>query len=402
MTITMSDFFCGAGGSSTGAIQIPGIQIDFAANHWDLAVKTHEANHPDAEHIQADISQYEPRLMPRTDIAWFSPSCTSHTVAQGIARKDRAEAWTLGIKPLPDDAAERSRATMWDVVRMSEFHHYYAVIVENVVEVMKWHPFQAWLLAMESIGYKWRILMLNSAHAGLHGPAAAQSRDRFYAVFWKGIEDPDLDSVVSPQGLAQVFKKPGALAGKYGTQYNYMNAAGQIVEPETVPASSIIDWFDRGTRIGDRPRPLAPKTMAKIERGIAKHWNGKDHPFIVELRGGGSTTRSAQQPLSTVTASGTHHGLVMSYYGQGGMQSTAEPMPTVTTVEKQALLTGETRNVNDVHFRMMSDRELATAMHFPEGYKFAGNKRERVRMIGNAVTTNAARDIVGQIVKVMA
>ena len=45
---------------------------------------------------------------------------------------------------LPDEAAERSRATMWDVVRFSEHHRYAAVIVENVVEVAQWLPFRAW------------------------------------------------------------------------------------------------------------------------------------------------------------------------------------------------------------------------------------------------------------------
>lgn len=395
MTLTISDFFCGAGGSSAGATNVDGLAVTAAANHWDLAVKTHEKNHPDAEHVCADISQYEPALFPHTDLAWFSPSCTSHTVAQGKARAARAAAWTLGEKELPLDAFERSRATMWDVVRFTEYHDYAAVVVENVVEVMAWAPFQAWLMSMESLGYQWRILMLNSMHSGLHGPAAAQSRDRFYAVFWKGINTPDLDAVVSPQGLQQVFKKPGTFRGKYRQQYIYVDAAGREVEPATVPASSIIDWENLGTPLGKRSRPLADKTMAKIRAGISKHW-GND--FIVELRGGGSTTRGVNAPLSTVTASGTHHGLVMSYYGQGGVQTTDRPMPTVTTVEKQALLTGGTTNLDDVYFRMLTDRELAAAMAFPDDYHFEGNKRERVRMIGNAVTTNAARDILAQVV----
>jgi DNA (cytosine-5)-methyltransferase 1 len=34
---------------------------------------------------------------------------------------------------LPDAAAERSRATMWDVPRFAETHRYQAVVVENVV-----------------------------------------------------------------------------------------------------------------------------------------------------------------------------------------------------------------------------------------------------------------------------
>ena len=122
--ITMSDFFCGAGGSSTGAIAIPGVRLVFAANHWKLAVDVHNANHPGALHAQKDISQYEPRLAPRTTVAWFSPSCTHHSVAQGKSRRETGAQPDLFGEVLPDDAAERSRATMWDVVRYTEYHRY--------------------------------------------------------------------------------------------------------------------------------------------------------------------------------------------------------------------------------------------------------------------------------------
>lgn len=37
---TWTDMFCGAGGSSTGIAAIPD-----AANHWDLAIEVHAANH---------------------------------------------------------------------------------------------------------------------------------------------------------------------------------------------------------------------------------------------------------------------------------------------------------------------------------------------------------------------
>lgn len=58
-----------------------------------------------------------------------------------MARHHQAEAFRtdlLGLleasRPLPDDAAVRSRATMWDVVRFAEHHLYRAIVVENVVE----------------------------------------------------------------------------------------------------------------------------------------------------------------------------------------------------------------------------------------------------------------------------
>ncbi|MGH3998903.1 MAG: DNA cytosine methyltransferase, partial [Pseudonocardiaceae bacterium] len=64
-------------------------------------------------------------------------------------------------------------------------------------------------------------------------------------------------------------------------------------------------------------------------------------PFIAELRGGGSDARPASQPLSTVTASGNHHGLVVPAGGtwNDDARSTSEPHRTMTTRDTSALLT---------------------------------------------------------------
>lgn len=35
--LTLTDIFAGAGGSSTGAIQVPDVEVRLAANHWKLA-----------------------------------------------------------------------------------------------------------------------------------------------------------------------------------------------------------------------------------------------------------------------------------------------------------------------------------------------------------------------------
>lgn len=84
---------------------------------------------------------------------------------------------------------------MWDVVRFAEHHRYKAVIVENVVNAMEWVLYGPWLAAMQSLGYRFREVYLNSMHAGMGDVAGApQSRDRMYIVFWqKGITAPVLD-----------------------------------------------------------------------------------------------------------------------------------------------------------------------------------------------------------------
>jgi DNA (cytosine-5)-methyltransferase 1 len=80
-----------------------------------------------------------------------------------------------------DPGDERSRATMWDVCRFAEAHHYKIIIVENVVEARHWAPFPAWLHAMDLLGYSHQLVYLNSMFAH----PTPQSRDRMYIVFWK-------------------------------------------------------------------------------------------------------------------------------------------------------------------------------------------------------------------------
>lgn len=504
MSLTLTDLFCGAGGSSTGAIQVPGVEVRIASNHWDLAVETHNTNHPAADHLCADLSQIDPRYFPTTDILWASPECTNHSVAKG--RKRAAAQPDLFGEVLPDAAAERSRATMWDVPRFAEVHQYQAVIVENVVDAWHWVPFRAWLMAMDSLGYDHHIVMLNSMHAHSFGAGAPQSRDRMYVVFWrKGNRRPDLERVNRPNAVCpecgpvaamQSFKKPDSSWGRYRAQYVYrcpnVKCRNAVVEPLFRPAADIIDWTLEGTRIGDRAKPLAAKTMARIQAGIDRYWapllvpvegrEGKqaqpvsapsrtmttrnetgllvpcggtwrenaaptDEPistrttretdglaFIAELRGGGSKHRPVSDPLCTVTASGNHHGLVTTYYGKGAVQTTDDALPTVTTVEKHALLmrnntggaemstpvtepartvtTGghqslldanrPTVDIDDVRFRMLEPREIIAAMDFPESYVVLGNRREQVRMAGNAVTPPAARDLVGVVAESLA
>lgn len=43
MSITFTDIFCGAGGSSIGLTEA-GLELRLAANHWDRAIATHSMN----------------------------------------------------------------------------------------------------------------------------------------------------------------------------------------------------------------------------------------------------------------------------------------------------------------------------------------------------------------------
>lgn len=285
MTATLdldaTDFFCGIGGSSTG-LENAGWTIKLAANHSKRAIATHSANHPDTEHICADISNTDLRYLPKTRALWASPICTEISPAGGTRTKGSQLDMFEDYGHVPSEAFERTRATFWDVIRATEVHRYDAIMVENVVEAARWELFDIWLAGMDALGYEHQFLSVSAAHVGgENNPHAPQWRDRLYIVFTRhGIPKPDLqlrpiaycfecDELVN---AVQYWKKPGRPIGKYGKQYLYLcpnsRCKNAIVEPYVAPASVAIDWTDLGERIGDRDKPLSPATMRRIKVGL--------------------------------------------------------------------------------------------------------------------------------------
>lgn len=88
--ITVTDQFCGAGGSSQGVRRYvqrtglgSGMEVKLAMNHWKLALETHATNFPDTDHVATDIQACNPKDYPSTTILITSPECTNHSVAKG-------------------------------------------------------------------------------------------------------------------------------------------------------------------------------------------------------------------------------------------------------------------------------------------------------------------------------
>ena len=119
--ITVTDQFCGAGGSSQGVRNISiknkgGLEVKLALNHWKLAIETHNTNFPDTIHDCTDISASDPRRYPSTDILITSPECTNHTLAKGVRRStSQMDMFATGKL---DPSAERSHGLI-----ISEAYH---------------------------------------------------------------------------------------------------------------------------------------------------------------------------------------------------------------------------------------------------------------------------------------
>lgn len=349
--VTITDQFCGAGGSSQGARNYGlsvggGVEITLALNHWKLAIETHNTNFPDTDHDCTDISASDPRRYPSTDILITSPECTNHSLAKGqkIVQK-QMDLFSSGVM---DASAERSRATMWDVCRFAEFHSYNIIIVENVVDARKWVMFDAWLIAMYALGYEHKCVYINSMHCH----PTPQSRDRLYIVFWKkGNKKPELEFMPLAHcskckkdiHAIQTWKNRQKQSGKYRQQYVYCcGTCSMIVEPYYYAAFNCIDWSDIGTRIGDRKKELSPNTVKRIEYGLKKY--GKE-PFQIQTVNGGEhphRSRSVLEPSFTHTTLQSQAFVVNDQHSTGidfRVKPVTDKIPSVTTIPNLKLIT---------------------------------------------------------------
>ena len=318
-TIYAADLFCGAGGSSTGlkhACDALGFKLNLlAVNHWDIAIATHSKNHPYAKHICESLDNVDPRkAVPRgfLDILIASPECTHHSNARGG-------------KPCSD----QSRASAWHVLRWAEALRIDNILIENVKEFQSWGPlslngrpmktrkgetFRAFLIALESLGYKVDARVLNAANYG-----DPTTRERLFIlarrgrkpIFWP-------EPTHTPDGRSSLFGK----TKRWRT------------------AREIIDWSIQGQSIFERKKPLAKNTMNRIVAGLRKFCSKDLEPFLVMLYGTGEA-RSIDRPTPTVTTSGNHAALcepfLVEYYGTGQARSINKPVGTVTTKDRLGL-----------------------------------------------------------------
>lgn len=529
--ITLTDQFCGAGGSSEGVKQYAqksklnnGIQVKIALNHWKLAIETHNTNHPNTDHDCTDISACNPRRYPSTTGLITSPECTNQTLGNGKKKPKH-----LDLFATEDPAEARSRATMWDVPRFAEYHKYEFIIVENVVEARAWIMWEAWLMAMHSMGYKHKCVYMNSMHAH----PTPQSRDRMYIVFWKkGNKAPDLE--LTPRAYCQwcctdinavqSWKNSSKQWGKYKQQYIYRcPQCTKPVEPYYYSAFNCIDWSLPGTLIGGRKKQLSDNTMKRIQYGIDKYWtqptiittrytsgigcrvrNAMDEvmptqpgdmshailnpfiastaypplisskeydphnqrirnaveepgytqsthqnvgvvlPFIIKNYGGppqrpmsmveptGTITtqdhhgivtpmivehnnngqaRPINDRLSTILAGGNHHGLIsreqyasfLSYYYTGSDMASdmSEPVRTISTNDRAALITGGKPQIEECYYRMLVADEVKLGMAFPKSYIILGSGKHQVKQAGNAVTPPAMEWLIERAVETL-
>lgn len=309
-TIRAADLFCGAGGTSTGAaraVRAMGAGLNLTAvNHWPVALETHAAMHPDAEHICADLESVRPReVVPegRLDLLMASPTCTYHSRARGG-------------RPVND----QQRMDPWHVHRWCCELRVARLLVENVPEMVQWGPcslvtgrpiesrkgeyFRAWCAALQSIGFRldWRIL--NCADYG-----DPTTRQRLFLI-------------ARSDGKALRWPEPtharGGAVDLLGVRRPWRSAA------------ECIDWGNRGTSIFARKRPLKPNTLRRLLAGAQRyHWPQPYVDALEALLNG----REPRLEFSAVELEGylgdTSMALVMAIGSDGAARCSDEPVPTI-------------------------------------------------------------------------
>ncbi len=414
------DCFAGGGGASVGIEMALGRQVDIAINHDPDAIVMHKTNHPDTLHLTEDIFKVDLQKYVKNNhvaLMWASPDCTSHSKAKG--GKPRKH----GLRILPWAVYKHARVILPDVIMM-----------ENVEEIQQWGPldsfgypisekkgetYKKFITAMKSLGYVFDSRELVAADYG-----APTTRKRWYAIFRR-----DGREIIWPR---PTHSKDGLNGRK-----------------RWKPICNYLDLEDLGKSIFGRKKPLAENTMNRIARGLEKFVFKCREPFIVQMDHGSEgryaamsyitkfyksgTEQSLIEPIHTITTSPGHFGsvsilaagwkelqemgiaeeafrkctwvsqFIMEYYGSGTGQSVQEPLHTIVTKERFALITvlGNQYVILDIFLRMLKPEELKLGQGFPEDYIIdhdsSGNRypvSKQVARIGNSVVPVMARKLV--------
>lgn len=328
------DNFAGGGGASTGIEMATGYSVDIAINHDPEAIKMHKANHPSTTHYCESVWDVDPIKACKghpVALAWFSPDCKHFSKAKGGKPKDK-----------------NIRGLAWVALRWAGKVRPRVIMLENVEEFKTWGPlnrshrpikskqgqtFNKFITQLKDLGYEIEYRELVAADYG-----APTMRKRFFMIarcdgkpiVWPEPTHGPADSVTVKAGLLKPY------IGAY-TQLDF-----------SLPCPSIFDTSEEiKEKYGIRAvRPLKPKTMERIARGLKKFVLDNAEPFIIPIGYGEKSgqlprVHDIKEPLPTIVSSGKHY-LCEPYLAQCKFDNEAQdikkPIGTLTTVGSHMLV----------------------------------------------------------------
>jgi DNA (cytosine-5)-methyltransferase 1 len=193
---------------------------------------------------------------------------------------------------------------------------------------------------------------------------------------------------------------------RYEEWYQQLEAIGYHLQ------SGVIDARYHGTPqarrrffvIGDLHRdPVLPRKGKPTKKTIAEiltRDNGEANAWTFSpLQSPGRASATIERANKAVEALGEDKPFIIVYYGSdgaGGFQSLDRPLRTITTIDRFAYVR---KNGHGYEMRMLQPPELAAAMGFPKGYLWADcTRRDRIRLIGNAVCPEVMRAVIKSLI----
>ncbi len=323
------DNFAGGGGASTGIEMATGYSVDIAINHDPEAIKMHKANHPRTKHYCENVWAVDPIAACKGNpvgLAWFSPDCKHFSKAKGGKPKDK-----------------NIRGLAWVACRWAGLVRPRVIMLENVEEFRTWGPlnrrhhpiknkqgktFERFVKQLEELGYEVQFKELVAADYG-----APTMRKRFFM-----IARCDGKSIVWPE---PTHAPADSEEVKAGLLKPYVGAYTQL--DFSLPCPSIFDTSEEiKEKYGIRAvRPLAPKTMERIARGLKKFVIDNPEPFIIQCKFN-NDAQDIKKPLGTITTIGSH--LLVEPYLSVNRENhfgsdMREPIHTVTSNNQHMLMT---------------------------------------------------------------
>lgn len=279
------DNFAGGGGASTGIEAALGRPVDIAINHDPDAIAMHTINHPHTKHYCESVWNINPREATNgqpVGLAWFSPDCKHFSKAKGATPVNKeirglawiAMRWAATVKP---------RIIMLENVE--EFKTWGPVIDGKPCPARKGKTFASFKRQLEQLGYTVDHRNLIASDFG-----APTIRKRFFL-----IARCDGQPIVWP---TPTHGNPERLDFKKSALKKWKTAA------------DIIDWSIPCPSIFSRKKPLAENTLRRIARGIQRYVIDNPKPFIVRIGqqgfGGSGMQYETGQPLTTITTKAEH------------------------------------------------------------------------------------------------
>lgn len=435
------DCFAGGGGASVGIEMALGRQVDIAVNHDPQAILMHKTNHWKTLHLTEDIFKVDLQKYvkgKRVALMWASPDCTSHSKAKGGQPRNS------GLRILPWAVYKHAKSILPDVI-----------IMENVEEIQQWGPldesghpikermgeeYKKFITAMKSLGYIFESKELVAADYG-----APTTRKRWYAIFRR-----DGRSIVWP---APTHSKTGANGLKkwrpVAEVLDFTNLGKSIFGRKKPLADNTLRRIARGIEkfvVNGGDQAFIVQYHSETAKGDVRGQRVTNPLMTIDTSNRYALVsafiskfyktgcgQSCLEPLHTITTSAGHFGqvnvlmteweklkaagideetakrctwvseFIMEYYGCGTAQSVNEPLHTIVTKDRFALITvmGNEYVILDIYLRMLTPEELKLAQGFPKDYIIDRDYRwhpyptsEQVKRIGNSVVPIMAEALV--------